>query len=177
MRLVTADLATQNLEDGDGVTLTEVKRVLRSRGQRALLARADDHDGIDTGQQNTADVPSTARFRLGFRKVDNDVQLVRRALQRGLPVVIGTSHFVQDVDTQPHNLTLANTARPVDGTHSIVVTGFAHDDSCEGGGVLQIVNSHGEAWGERGFGTISIGFYLAYAIDTHVPVRVAAAMN
>jgi len=155
-RYVVEDLLT-GAEADCGSTMDEMTRVMRKTGQRAWLLQA----GIE--------VPSLDRYSLTFRKSEPDLNIVKKSLSAGKPVVAGVTHFLQTVGEESQ-LTLGNSSNPVEGKHSIVITGFTDLPDGEGGGVLHVLNSHGVKWGGKGAGTISYGFFLAYAIEIHLPV-------
>ena len=100
---------------------------------------------------------------------------MKKALIKGAPVVLGTNNFIFE-DSDEHNLTLSNSDHACAGKHSVVIVGFADDDDYEGGGLFRVLNSHGRAWGDKGFGTVSYGHFLSNCIEVHVPVVVPVAV-
>uniref|UniRef100_A0A7S2TM79 Peptidase C39-like domain-containing protein n=1 Tax=Lotharella oceanica TaxID=641309 RepID=A0A7S2TM79_9EUKA len=149
-KLRTEDLVTGFEDDEEGTTVSRLSRILHTKGQR----EEKDKDIV---------------HKLRFKKIDNDVSAVKRALTRNLPVIAGVTNFIQR-KTSPSELTLKNSGDPEPGKHSIVIMGFCEGGESEGGGVLHVLNSHGDSWGKGGFGTMSYGFFLAYTIELHVPV-------
>eukprot|EP00467_Chlorarachnion_reptans_P010126 CAMPEP_0114505656 /NCGR_PEP_ID=MMETSP0109-20121206/10975_1 /TAXON_ID=29199 /ORGANISM="Chlorarachnion reptans, Strain CCCM449" /LENGTH=230 /DNA_ID=CAMNT_0001684121 /DNA_START=244 /DNA_END=936 /DNA_ORIENTATION=+ len=150
-KLETKDLVTGKEEDEEGTTVSKLSRILVVDGQRELNRK---------GGKGLC-------HRLRFKKIDNEILIVKKTLKRGLPVIVGVVNFRSDVT----DLTLRNSTNAEPGKHSIVITGYSEDGESEGGGYFTFLNSHGSRYGRNGFGTISYGFYLAYAIETNCPVK------
>ena len=151
VRLVTNDLNTGKLLERGGSTVAELSRILRRKGQR---------------EQGSA-----KHRRLNFKRIADDISAVKKAVSKGSPVVLGTNNFIFE-DSDEHNLTLSNSDHACAGKHSVVIVGFCDADDYEGGGLFRVLNSHGTAWGDKGFGTVSYGHFLSNCIEVHIPVAV-----
>jgi len=151
-RLVTNDLNTGKLVERGGSTVAELSRILRSKGQREQGGKAS--------------------HRISFKRLADDISAVKKALIKGVPVVLGTNNFIFE-DSNEYNLTLSNSDHACAGKHSVVIVGFCDADDYEGGGLFRVLNSHGRSWGDNGFGTVSYGHFLANNIEVHVPVTSA----
>jgi hypothetical protein len=152
---VVNDLVMDGSEQGEGNTVNQIHNIISSQGQRAWLK---DRKTLTTGY-----------FRLDFRKVDRDIFNLKRLLDASKPIVAGMTKVIRVEDDQ-YNLALSNSEHVTCcGKHSIVVVGYLDDDNCEGGGVVKILNSHGDSWGNNGYGTMSYGFFQAETVEIHAP--------
>mmetsp|Transcript_22918 Transcript_22918/g.36903 ORF Transcript_22918/g.36903 Transcript_22918/m.36903 type:complete len:250 (+) Transcript_22918:89-838(+) len=152
-RLHFRDIVTGREVDEDGTTVTKLSRILHTKGQR---------------EKSKSGKVLPTWHKLRFKSVDIGISTVKKALKRGLPIVAGVLNFTTN-GVAVANLTLKNSKNADSGKHSIVITGYDERGNSEGGGLLKVLNSHGNSWGNDGFGTMSYGFFLANAIEIHVP--------
>ena len=92
---------------------------------------------------------------------------IQEQLDNNHPVAIGFRWPKKDVKKKyldGGELVVVTEAEVFDG-HSVLIVGYQTDAATPGGGYLIFKNSHGESFGEKGYGRIPYAYAMLYAND------------
>ena len=95
------------------------------------------------------------------------LELIRQQIDDNHPVAIGfhwPKKEVKNKDLANGELAILERKDVFDG-HSVLIVGYQTDVNTPGGGYLVFKNSHGEAFGEKGYGRIPYAYAMLYAND------------
>ena len=92
---------------------------------------------------------------------------IQEQLDNNHPVAIGFRWPKKDVEKKyldGGELVVVTEAEVFDG-HSVLIVGYQTDAATPGGGYLIFKNSHGESFGDKGYGRIPYAYAMLYAND------------
>lgn len=90
---------------------------------------------------------------------------VKRQLDNEHPVAIGFQWPKNNQDIREQGeLVVVERENVFDG-HSVLIVGYQDDADAPGGGYLIFKNSHGDAFGDKGYGRVPYAYALLYAND------------
>ncbi|MDR1722829.1 MAG: C1 family peptidase, partial [Tannerella sp.] len=97
---------------------------------------------------------------------EEQLQAIRLELDYDHPVAIGFRWPKRDVNRylDGGELAIVNSDQVYDG-HSVLIVGYQDDSDTPGGGYLIFKNSHGEKFGDKGYGRIPYRYAEMYAND------------
>jgi len=95
------------------------------------------------------------------------LKLIQEQLDNNHPVAIGFRWPKKEVENkylEGGELAMVTEAEVFDG-HSVLIVGYQTDAATPGGGYLIFKNSHGESFGDKGYGRIPYAYAMLYAND------------
>ena len=98
---------------------------------------------------------------------EEQLKIIREQLDNNHPVAIGFRWPKKDVDNkyfEGGELAMVSESEVFDG-HSVLIVGYQTDMATPGGGYLIFKNSHGESFGDKGYGRIPYAYAMLYAND------------